>query len=146
MVQRSRKMGGAQHIAKCRYSYREGPIMSRTRETPEYRALRKATGKLTRAVKNNITSICAELAANDLITPDQQKEFRNPHHDAVERAADLVQFLTDRVEQDPSNYHTLVAILDEDRGTYKDVLEYLVLSDDSVDPTLNTASGMARQT
>ena len=110
-----------------------------SRNSPEYRAIVKATGKLTKVFKNNITSICAELVANDLITPDQQRGLRNPNHDALERAADLVQLLTDKVEANPANYRTLVKILEEDRSTYNDVLESLALpSDPTPVPTPGT--------
>ena len=51
-------------------------------------------------------------------------------HDAIERAADLVQLLTDKVEENTANYHTLIRILGEDRATYKDVLECLALPSD----------------
>ena len=108
-----------------------------SRNTPEYRSILKATGKLTRILSNNITPICGDLVANDLITPDQQRNLRNPNHDAIERAADLVQLLTDKVEANTANYHTLVRILGEDRATYGDVLEYLVLPSDP--PTPGTA-------
>ena len=51
-----------------------------SRNSPEYRAILKATGKLTKVFENNLTSICAELVANDPITPDQQRSLRNPNH------------------------------------------------------------------
>ena len=110
------------------------PIMSRN--TPEYRAILKATGKLTKILKNNITPICAELISKDLITLEQQKHLRNPNKDAVDRAADLVELLTDKVEENSANYHALVQILEEDRATYKDVLEALALPSD---PPASTA-------
>ena len=115
-----------------------------SRNSPEYRALIKATGKLTRVVKNNITSLCADLVANNLITPDQQRKLRNPNQDVLDRAADLVELITDKVEQNPANYYTFVKILEEDRATYKDVLELLVLPNDTVSSTSTaaTASGM----
>ena len=102
-----------------------------SRNSPEYCSIVKATGKLTRALKNNITPICADLVSNHLITPDQQKKLRNPTRDAIESAADLVQLLTDKVEENPANYHTLVRILEEDKTTYRDVLERLALPSDS---------------
>ena len=105
-----------------------------SRNSPEYRSILKATGKLTRALKNNITPICADLVANDLITTEQQKKLRNPMHEAIERAADLVQLLTDKVEENPANYHTLIRILGEDTATYGDVLEYLALPSDPPTP------------
>ena len=110
-----------------------------SRNSPEYRAIVKATGKLTKVFRNNLTSICAELFTNDLITPDQRRGLINPNHEALERAADLVQLLTDKVEEDSVKYHTLVKILEEDSATYKDVLECLSLPD--LDHTIKNASG-----
>jgi hypothetical protein len=102
-----------------------------SKNSPEYRSILKATGKLTRALKNNITPVCADLVAIDLITPEQQRKLRNPMHEAIERAADLVQLLTDKVEENPANYPKLIKILEEDMATYGDVLECLVLPSDS---------------
>ena len=102
-----------------------------SRNSPEYCSIVKATGKLTRVLKSNITPICVDLVSNHLITPDQQRKLRNPHHDALDRAADLVELLTDKVEENPANYHTLIKILGEDRTMYGDVLECLALPSDS---------------
>jgi hypothetical protein len=107
-----------------------------SRSSPEYCSIVKATSKLTRALKNNITLLCADLVSNHLITPDQQRKLRNSsHHNDIERAADLVEHLTDKVEENPAYYHTLVKILEEDRTAYGDVLEYLALPSDPVLPT-----------
>ena len=102
-----------------------------SKNSPEYCSIVEATGKLTRALKNNITPICADLVSKHLITTEQQRGLRNPVHEAIDRAADLVQLLTDKVEENPANYHTLVRILEEDKTTYGDVLEHLALPSDS---------------
>ena len=115
-----------------------------SRNSREYRALLKATGKLTRAVKNNITSLCADLVASDLITPDQQRALRNPNINVLERAADLVQLIADKVEESPVNYHTFIKSLEEDRATYKDVLESLVLPDDPAPSTGTAVQGASK--
>ena len=107
-------------------------IMSRN--SREYRTLIKATGKLTKAVQDHITPICAELVANDLITPENQAALRNAQRPAIERAADLVTLITGKVEQNPENYHTFVKILKEDKATFKDVLVLLEFSDDTSPP------------
>ena len=113
------------------------------RNTPEYRAILKANESLTRALMNNFIPICAKLVANDLITPDQQRKLRNPNQDAMERAAELVQLLTDKVEENPANYHTLVKILEKDRATYRGVLADLALPSGSAPAT---QPGMATTT
>lgn len=117
-----------------------------SRNTAEYRALRKATGKLTRVGKNNITSLCVELFAKDLISADQQRRFRNTNVDALERAADLVQVLTDKVEENSANYYTIVGILGEDRTTFNDVLECLSLDTESEPGECTPTSMMAAST
>ncbi len=59
----------------------------------------------------------------------------------MERAADLVEHLTEKVEENRANYHTLVKILEEDRAAYGDVLECLALPSDRVpDPKPGVAA------
>ena len=114
-----------------------------SRYCAEYRALIKATGKLTRVVQNSITSLCADLVANELITPDQQRKLRNPNQHVLDRAADLVELITDKVEQNPTTYYTFVKILEEERATYKEVLQFLALPDD---PASSNGTSLASQT
>ena len=114
-----------------------------SRNSPEYFCIVKATGKLTRALKNNVTPICADLVSTHLITPNQQRKLRNSNHDALDRAADLVAYLTDKVEENPANYHTLVKILEEDITTYQDVLECLALPNDPTTLIPRPKPGMA---
>ena len=93
--------------------------------TEQYKALVRATAKLESAVKHNITPLCAELVSCELITPDQKSKLRNPNHDVSERAADLVEIITNKVKQDRKNYDTILKILQEDRTTYREVLGLL---------------------
>ena len=104
-----------------------------SRNTTEYDTLLRATSKLTKVVKNNITSLCAELVSSRLITPEQQRALRNPNHDVLERAADLVALVTEKVEEDRGRYHDLLAILKQDENTYREVLNVLELPDDTPD-------------
>ena len=113
-----------------------------SRNSKEYRALIKATGKLTKAVQDHITPISAELVANDLITTESQDALRNSQLPKIERAADLVKLINTKVEQNPANYHTFVKILDEDRATFKDVLKLLELSDDQATSGTTIVSGI----
>ena len=85
----------------------------------------KVTSKLTRAVKNDLIWLSAELVSSQLITADKGAELRNGKIDEVERAVNLVKLVTDKVEQDRNNYHLFVRILIENRSTYEDVLKYL---------------------
>ena len=96
-----------------------------SKNTKEYKAIVKATAKLESAVKHNITPLCGELVSCGLITPDQKSRLRNRNHDESERAADLVEMITNKVEQDPKNYETFLTVLQGDRTTYQEVLGIL---------------------
>ena len=95
------------------------------KNTAEYIAMIKATSKLTLAVKNHLVLLSAELVASQLITADKGAELRNGKIDELERAANLVKLVTDRVEQDWNNYRLFVKILIENRSAYEDVLKFL---------------------
>ena len=74
--------------------------------TLEYTINKKATGKLLRAVQNIV------LQGADLLSE-------------VNRAADLVSFLTNQIEQNPKYFHVFVKVLMEDGATYKEALKFL---------------------
>lgn len=96
-----------------------------SRNTAEYLAMIKATSKLTRAVKNDLVWLSAELVSSQLITADQGAELRNGKIDELERAAHVVKLITDKVEQDQKNFRLFVRLLIENRNTYEDVLKCL---------------------
>ena len=96
-----------------------------SRNTTEYCTLIKATSQLTRAVRNDLVQLSVELVANQLITVDKGEELRNRNVDVMERAAELVALVTNKVEQDKKNYYTFVRILIDRRTTYEKVLEVL---------------------
>jgi polyhydroxyalkanoate synthesis regulator phasin len=106
------------------------------KDTVEYQTLVRATSELKKAVKNNITPLCDELVSNGLITTDNKKALRNPNPPVGERASDLVELITDKVEQNPANYQVFINILKEDPSTYKDILEVL---DIIAPPTTSTS-------
>ena len=96
-----------------------------SKNTQEYLTIKKATAKLLRAVQNNIIALGAELFSEDLISDDNYTSLKNETRDTVAKAAELVGYVANKVEQNPENYHTFVKILTEDRATYKDVLKIL---------------------
>ena len=96
-----------------------------SKSSEEYRSILRATAVLETSVKNNITPLCGQLVAENLITPEQSKALRKRSIDEVERAADLVSYITTKVQTDPQNYHRLVKVLKKDEATYKPVLEVL---------------------
>ena len=96
-----------------------------SRNNTEYCTLIEATGQLTRAVKNDLVQLSVELVANQLITVDKGEELRNRNVDVMERAAELVALVTNKVEQDKKNYYTFVRILMDHKLTYEEVLKVL---------------------
>ena len=96
-----------------------------SKNTKQYKTIVRATAKLESAVKHNITPLCGELVSCGLITPDQKSRLRNPNHDVSERAADLVEIITNKVEQDPKNYDMFLTVLHGDRTTYQEVVGIL---------------------
>lgn len=99
--------------------------LAMSKNTQEYRTLLGATGKLMQTVKDSITPLCAELVSHYLITPDNSTKLMNRNVDELDRAAELVSLVTDKVELCPDNYHIFVKILMEDRATYEEVLKVL---------------------
>lgn len=95
------------------------------RNTPEYLAIIQATSKLISALKNDLVWLTAELVSKQLITADQGEELRNSRNNALERAANLVKLITDKVEQDRGNYDTFIGILMGNLSVYGDVVKYL---------------------
>ena len=85
--------------------------------------LRKATPQLESAIRETITPLCAKLFARGLIDRDQKSKLRNAARDEVERAADLVEIIAGKVEQDPKNLYTFIGVLQESGDTYKEVLQ-----------------------
>ena len=95
------------------------------KRTEEYDAIIKTTAKLTRAVKNELTPLSQELVARELISVDQGVEMRNGNVGAVDRAANLVALVTNKVEQNRKNFYRFVEALIDNRSVYKDILESL---------------------
>ena len=76
-------------------------------------------------MKNELTPLSQELVAGELISVDQGVELRNGNVGAVDRAANLVALVTNKVEQDRKNFYLFVEILANNRSVYKEILEFL---------------------
>ena len=96
-----------------------------SKNTQEYATIKKANHKLLKAVQNNIIALGAALFAEDLITDDNYTSLKNESRSEVNRAAELVGYVMNKVELSPKNYHTFVKILKEEGATYKEVLKIL---------------------
>ena len=95
------------------------------KRTEEYLAMIKATVRLTNAVKNELTPLSQELVARELISVDQGVELRNGNVGIVDRAANFVALVTNKVGQDRKNFYCFVEVLTDNRSVYKEILEDL---------------------
>ena len=92
---------------------------------PEYNCLVDCTPELRLAAQPNIISLCGELLRTRLINEDKEKSLRNRSVEESDRAAELVSLVTNKVREDPENYHKFVAVLKKDERGYKTVIALL---------------------
>ena len=94
--------------------------------TPEYKTLISLTAELRRAVQFDLVSLSDDLVAKHLISPNTASQLRNQTHSEAERAAELVGYIQNKVQQNPQHYHTFVQILEnQDQEYYCDILNKL---------------------
>jgi putative heme degradation protein len=93
--------------------------------SPEYNSMVDCTPELRYSVKPNIVSLSGELLRARLINEDKDTALRNRNVEEADRAADLVSLVTNKVLEDPENYHKFVAILKKDEQQYKTALALL---------------------
>lgn len=94
-------------------------------DTPEYLTMIRCTPQLEGAVRNDLTKLCGEISAEGLISFDNASSLRNPHNDAVERAAKLVELVTVRVRSNSSDYFLFVKVLMKRWTDNKNILQEL---------------------
>jgi uncharacterized LabA/DUF88 family protein len=93
--------------------------------SPEYNSMVDCIPGLRLAVQPNIISLSGELLRARLINKDKETWLRNTSISEVDRAAELVSLVTNKVREDPENYHELVAILKKDERQYETALAKL---------------------
>ena len=91
----------------------------------EYKTLVHLTSALQLAVKTQLTPLGGELVSSRLITPGRYHVLRNSMHPEEDRAADLVQLIQDKVQQNPQWYQVFVSVLEKDWSQYGDILQTL---------------------
>ena len=91
----------------------------------EYKVLVRHTVDLQQAVKDNLTALGAQLVAAEIITPGQYREIRNPNRPVNERGADLVEYVQNKVRQDPRHYQAFLGALWSDLSQYGGILAKL---------------------
>ena len=94
--------------------------------TPEYLTLIFLTGELRGAVQNDLVPMCDNLVAKYLISPDIASQLRSPMHPKADRAANLIEIIQNKVQQNPQHYHTFIQVLEnQGREYYHDILNRL---------------------
>ena len=93
--------------------------------SPEYNSICDCIPELRRSAEPNLISLCGELLRARLINEDKEKSLRNRSVEEAHRAAELVSLVTNKVREDPENYHKFVAILNNYERQYKTVITLL---------------------
>ena len=99
--------------------------MASGKNTPEYQTVLALVQDLRLAVKPNLTTLGGPLIARRLISPNNEPELRNPANTAAQRAARCVELVQDVIEQDASNYHQFLKVLESDKVQYRAILPKL---------------------
>ena len=82
--------------------------------SPEYNSIIDCIPELRRSMKHNIISLRGKLLRAQLINENKEESLRNTVREEADRAAELVSLVTNKVQEDPENYHKFVAILKKD--------------------------------
>ena len=93
--------------------------------SPEYECFLDCVPKLRLSVTANLLALSGELLAARLISPANETSLRNRNVNEEERAADLVNFVLHKIQEDSANYHVFVNILKKDPTQYNTVIEVL---------------------
>ena len=91
----------------------------------EYETLICHTVELQLIVMGDLVSLGGELFSTALITASQYRDIRNQYISVDNRAAELVDYIQERVNQDPKHYHTFISILMNNQSQYGDILTKL---------------------
>ena len=94
-------------------------------ESVEFEILIRHTTDLQVAVRANLTPLGAQLVSAQIITHGQYSKIRNAHRPVDERGADLVEYIQNKVLQNPQHYHTFIDVLRSDLSQYGDILAKL---------------------
>ena len=89
-------------------------------DSSEFKALIDCVPSLRIAVQANLISLSGELLAARIISVDKERALRNRNVDENERAADLVDSVVLKVQENPSeNFGVFMKILHKDKKQFK---------------------------
>ena len=86
--------------------------------TPEYKTLISLTTQLTHAVQDDLISISGDLLAESLISRDAASRLNNRMHSKAERAAEMIELIQNKVQQNFQHYHKFVQVLKKQGQEY----------------------------
>ena len=95
--------------------------------TVEFRTIKMNMDKLLLSFKNNISliSLIFKLTSLGLISIEQGRAIRNRYVGIEEQAADLIDIIINKIEENEANYRTFITVLRDSGATYKDVIRNL---------------------
>lgn len=91
----------------------------------EYNALCDCIPALRISAQANLISLSGELLAARIISAEKERGLRNRNVNEDERAADLVDLVLLKVEEDSENFNKFMKILYKHREQYKTVIAKL---------------------
>ena len=95
-------------------------------DTPEYKAFVACTNDICLAVRNSLITVGGSLLACGLIAANENSMLVMSAIPVGERAAKLVsEFVLTKIQADSGNYHKFVAVLEQDRMQYNNILSIL---------------------
>ena len=95
------------------------------RNSPEHRTITQCTSDLATAVKDDLTWLSKELVAKKLITDNNAESLRIKSSIKADRAAELVDYVSNRVSLSTDNYHSFVGVLESKEDYYQNILKKL---------------------
>lgn len=95
------------------------------KNTPEYLTVQELVNDIKLAIKPNLLTLGGQLEASRLITTDNNARLRNLMFTEAQRAAQCVQFIQDRIEEDASNYTKFYEVLMKDKMQNESILKKL---------------------
>ena len=93
--------------------------------TPEYLTMVQCTSQLTTLFKHDLSSISDHLWAQGMMSEDVRGELSESSHTRSFKATLLVNTLTERVKDFPSDYHKFVKIVKKLGPWARDMAEHL---------------------
>ena len=91
----------------------------------ELRTIIECTPELVNALMDDLLPLSGELLAVGLINSENETGLRNQHHNPGDRAANLVQFIRNRVEIDSGSYFVFIDTLKRRETDHKPLLKIL---------------------